>query len=87
MPNENPIINLKFVGIDSFNRPIFKDIATRNHYGHLDTLFSYGTSQGEVLDRLGDEGLQKLRYFGKSFGCEPMGSTVNAIFKVGEESA
>ena len=65
------MIKVIFINIDSMNRPVFKD-AKKNYYGCLDTLFSYGTSEAEVLEKVS---ASDLVYFGSSFDCEPMGTT------------
>ena len=66
-----------FVGIDSFNRPIFRSIEfPRNHFGATDILFSFEANEAEVLARLSAE---DLTYFGNKFDCEPMGTPVTGL--------
>ena len=63
-------VKVKFVNIDSWNRPIFK--ATQgNYYGSTSILVPYGESEKEVLKRVLAE---DLTYFGRRFDCEPMGT-------------
>jgi hypothetical protein len=57
---------LKFVGVDSWSRPIFKDALRSEFYGSTDKLC--GTPEEVSLVKVSD-----LLYFGNSFGCEPMG--------------
>ena len=38
------IIKIKFRGIDSWNRPVFKNIDSKSHYGSVNTLFNYEDS-------------------------------------------
>jgi len=60
---------VKFVGIDDWNRPIFKD-DKKNYYGSTDILFDYDETEGNVLERVE---AKDLTFFGNHFGCEPMG--------------
>jgi hypothetical protein len=66
---------VKFVNIDSFNRPVFRD-AEGNYYGCTEELFPYETSEQEVLDRIDEN---DLVFFGRKFCCEPMGTTVTNL--------
>ncbi len=63
-------MKVKFEGIDSFNRPIFKDVTSSNRFGSVDILFDYGATKEEVLKKVIEK---DLLYFGNSFDCEPMG--------------
>lgn len=65
------MINVQFVGIDSFNRPIFKSVTDKAHYGSTEKLFSLDAQETEVLSTIS---VNDLEYFGSSFGCEPMGT-------------
>ncbi len=65
------MINVKFVGVDSFNRPIFKSITDKAYYGSTETLFNSNAQETEVLSEIS---VTDLTYFGSSFGCEPMGT-------------
>ena len=65
---------LTFVDIDDWNRPIFKD-HNNNYYGNYDRLFDLGTSGVEVLKTI-DETM--IYYFGDHFGCEPLGTKIDA---------
>lgn len=62
---------VKYVGIDSFNRPIFKSLEKKAFYGSTNKLFSYGATEQEVLEKVDEN---DLCYFGNSFGCEPWGT-------------
>lgn len=76
IPATAPIKTLKFVGIDSWNRPVFKNTEAREFYGSVHQLFSFGTDESEVLAKIDES---DLCYFGSSFGCEPMGTPARAI--------
>jgi hypothetical protein len=65
-------IGVRFVNIDSWNRPEFKD-ALGNYYGSLDKLFPREEPEESVLLKVTAE---DLTYFGSSFDCEPMGAKV-----------
>jgi len=68
---------VKFVGIDRFNRPVFKSIDKPKHfYGDAGHLFSYGATEAEVLVRVT---ANDLCYFGSSFDCEPYGTLADNL--------
>lgn len=66
------IVNIKFKGIDDWNRPVFKDIIRALYFGSVKTLFNDNATENEVLKYLKDN-MKELEYFGDSFGCEPHG--------------
>ena len=68
------MINVQFVGVDAFNRPVFKEIGKRRYYGSTSHLVDYGATEEEVLDRIDSS---MLEYFGTRFNCEPMGTSPN----------
>lgn len=59
---------VKFVGVDSFNRPVFID-KYKNYYGNADKLFRYSATKEEIKQEIENT---DLRYFGGKFDCEPM---------------
>lgn len=68
---------LQFVGIDSWNRPIFRSkVRPKMHYGCCEILFSCDATEKEVAEKVTEA---DILYFGTSFGCEPEGTTPNAI--------
>ncbi len=70
-----------FVGIDSWNRPIFKD-ELNNYYGSTNKLFPYPASEHDVMKIVTPE---DLTYFGSKFDCEPMGTPVSNITIIKKE--
>lgn len=66
-------IRLKWVGIDNWNRPVWKAPDKREYYGSVNDLFDYEATEEEVLKKVDTYG---LCYFGNHFGCEPMGTDV-----------
>ena len=62
---------VKYVGIDGWNRPVFKALDSKDFYGSVHELFSYEASESEVLEKVKES---DLCWFGSSFGCEPMGT-------------
>jgi hypothetical protein len=68
------MIKVRFAGIDSWNRPVFKD-DRGNYYGSVEILFDYYATAEQVQEKLEKIVDLDLLYFGKSFGCEPWGST------------
>lgn len=68
---------ITFIGIDSWNRPIFRSIDfPRNFFGATDILFSFKADEAEVLARISAE---DLTYFGNKFDCEPMGTAASGL--------
>ena len=71
-PSNNTMkTKVKFHGIDHFNRPIFKDINSKQFFGDTDNLFDGDATEAEVLSKISSK---NLTYFGDFFGCEPMGT-------------
>jgi len=69
-------VKVKFEGIDSWNRPVFKSLLSKSRYGSVDILFDYNTTELKVLEKINED---NLLFFGDSFGCEPMGDTVTNL--------
>jgi len=65
-------IKIKFEGVDSWGRPVFKDVKSQSRFGSVDVLFDHSATEKEVLEKISN---LDLCYFGNSFGCEPMGTT------------
>lgn len=66
-------IRLKFVGIDNWNRPVWKAPNKREYYGSVTVLFNGDATEEEVLKKVDT---YELCYLGDHFGCEPMGTSV-----------
>lgn len=66
-------VKLIFKGIDDWNRPVWKAPDEKAYYGDVVHLFSWGATEEEVLKKVTT---YDLCYFGSSFNCEPMGSSV-----------
>ena len=65
--------NLKFKGIDDWNRPVFKDVDGPHYFGSTNKLYGYDEFQKSGLQFF-KEHPEELEYFGSSFNCEPIGS-------------
>lgn len=65
-------ITLEFVGIDDWNRPVFKMPNTKMFFGSTDKLFDWDDTEEIVLEKLQ---IDDLCYFGNHFNCEPLGGT------------
>jgi hypothetical protein len=61
---------IKFKGIDSWSRPVFKTVDKPEYFGSVTTLFDYNATEEDVLKRIH---VSELEYFGDHFGCEPHG--------------
>jgi hypothetical protein len=66
-------IRLKWVGVDNWNRPVWKAPDQKAYYGSVNELFDYEAKEEEVLKKVDIFG---LCYFGDHMGCEPMGTEV-----------
>ena len=64
---------LIFVGIDGWNRPVWKAPDQKAYFGSVNELFDYNDTEETVLKKVDT---YDLCYFGDSFGCEPMGSSI-----------
>ena len=71
---------IKFRGIDSWNRPVFKSLERKNFYGSVNKLFDMDATKEEVLKKVSEF---DLCFFGNFFGCEPMGTPAEHIEIVG----
>ncbi len=76
MVKEKTII-IKFVGIDSWNRPVYKDVNTTIYYGSVHTLFpnkniAPNNTPAEINEYF-KKNIEELEYFGVQFDCEPNG--------------
>ena len=68
-------MEVTYVGIDSWNRPVFKD-KNNNYYGSTDKIFDYDATKEDVLKVVTET---DLLYFGRSFDCEPWGDRVEGL--------
>ncbi len=64
------IVNIKFEGIDTFSRPIFKEVNGSARFGDSDCT---KTGKPEEVIAFYRNNIQKLQYFGRKFDCEPNG--------------
>jgi hypothetical protein len=65
---------VQYVGIDFWNRPVFKSIDRDLYYGSVDILFDYGASESDVMEKISSD---MLLYFGRSLDDDPMGDSCN----------
>lgn len=72
------VIKVKFRGIDSWNRPIFKSVKYNDFFGHTDILFDYDEDPKKIIEFFEDK-LHELTYFGSYFDCEPLGMPLEKI--------
>ena len=87
--NDPPIVaqrmkhRVKFEGIDSGDRAVFKKLDCNSRYGALEIFFPMGADEAEVLESVIPS---DLVYFGESFDCDPIGAKVDLIFEIVAES-
>jgi len=67
------VVNIKFEGIDDWNRPVFKSLNSNVRYGSTNKLFNWNTPAKEIIDYFKTTTVDGLEYFGHRFGCEPNG--------------
>lgn len=77
--NDRPIktFDLKFKGIDSFNRPVYKVIDKNIYFGSTNVLFpnkeiAPNNTPDEINSYFRDN-VEKIEFFGDKFDCEPNG--------------
>lgn len=73
------VIKVKFRGIDSWCRPVFKSIDSKDHFGSTWNLYGYDQIEKVLKDYQDDELLNTLVYFGSNFDCEPMGMPLDNV--------
>lgn len=67
--------NLKFTGIDDWNRPIFTDIDTNVYFGDVNKLWVFQELgvNNENVNKYYKDNPDNLEFFGYDFNCEPHG--------------
>lgn len=65
-------IKIKYIGLDDWNRPVFKNVNSDSHYGSVTTLFNFSDKREDIIEYF-IENIHELEYFGDKFGCEPCG--------------
>lgn len=76
-------MEIKFEGIDDWNRPVFKAVNSNHRFGSVEILFPYWESEETVLEKVSEK---QLYYFGNSFNCEPMGTKAEDLKIIKSES-
>lgn len=71
-------IKIKFEGVDSWGRPVFKDVDSNLRFGSTWTIFSWRNSDAEIVNHF-KTNPQELEYFGSKFDCEPHGGKIKGI--------
>lgn len=65
---------VQYVGIDFWNRPVFKDVRASDYYSSTEILFRYDASEAEVLNKITAD---DLTYHGHAFDSEPIGAKIS----------
>ena len=71
------VLALRFAGIDSFHRPVFKAIGVAVYCGSIDHLFDRTVPEEDIIAFFEDDIADKLVYFGNEFNCEPIGTSID----------
>lgn len=76
-------INIKFVGIDYWNRAIYKIENINVFIGNVNKLFDLNSNKNKV-DSYCKMHLNQFIIFGNKFDCEPLGTPIknNIILKI-----
>lgn len=71
-----PKHQIKYVGIDSWNRPVFKLLNNSKdyYYGSVNTLFGLDATEEQVRKKVD---ISEIVYFGTTFDCEPEGTSIS----------
>lgn len=75
-------MQVKFHGIDGFNRPVFKAVDRPEYYGSTSHLFDYDATEADVLETITAD---DLCYFGSRFNCEPYGTPATNLEIIKEQ--
>lgn len=71
---------IKFIGIDGWNKPIFKVLEKNYYISDLENLFPLDTSEIDIKVFYSNKKLSEiLTYHGKTFDCEPMGDKLKDL--------
>ncbi|KAF5080354.1 hypothetical protein DSECCO2_119960 [anaerobic digester metagenome] len=67
--------NLRFVGIDDWNRAVFKNIDSELYFGDTNKLWTYKElgEDNKLVNEYYKNNTNSLIYFGSEFNCEPNG--------------
>jgi len=68
-------MDIKFEGIDDWNRPVFKATNHNCRFGSTCTLFNWDEPEEKVVEYFKNH-INELEYFGCSFNCEPHGGNL-----------
>ena len=68
-------MDIKFRGIDDWNRPVFKDIDSPIYIGDVNKLWTYNElgENNHIINTYYKQHIGELEFFGTSFNCEPHG--------------
>lgn len=76
-------MQISFRGIDSWGRPVFKQIGQEAFFGDTDHLFRNDVTESQILSFYSGKNLSEcLVYFGRVFGCEPEGDPIHSQIKL-----
>ena len=79
----NGKLRLRFVGLDGWDRPVFKDDSITNmFFGDVDHIFKPSDSKEKIFEYYRERRLNLdriLTYFGKAFRCEAWGIPLTGI--------
>ena len=68
---------IKFMGVDDFNRPVFKVADSAIYFGSTATLFpdlkKFPNGTKEEINEYFRNNQQEIEFFGNKFNCEPHG--------------
>lgn len=84
---ETKVFDIKFRGIDDWNRPVYKVVDKQVYFGSVNTLFPdkkiAPNNTKEEINSYFKEHTNELELFGSSFNCEPHGGhSVNWKFNI-----
>lgn len=80
--NENKL-DIKFVCIDEWNRPIFKAVEKQVYLSDVDNLFDYGTTEKQIKEFYEGKDLhENLTIHGSVIDCDPLGTRVSKKFYI-----
>lgn len=79
---DNGTLALKFEGIDSWHRPVFKAIGVPMYFGSIDHLFDHTVPEEDIIAFFEGDLADNLVFFGNKFDCEPMGTSLEMFIVV-----
>ena len=65
-------LKIRYIRIDSWNRPVFRAIDKQMYFGSVNFLFR-NEDEPQKIEEFFEKNIDNLVYFGSHYNCEPLG--------------